>query len=53
MFPLGFMLFVLLEVLQWRNHETSENIGIGIKQAKLFVDINIQSQQSIGLINCS
>ena len=52
MFPLGFMLFVLLEMQQWRNHETSENICIGIKQAKFFVDMNIQSQQSISLINC-
>ena len=32
MFPLSFMLFVLLEhVLQQRNDENSENIGIGIK----------------------
>ena len=34
-----------------RNHETNENIGIGIKQAKSFTDTNIQSKQSI--INCS
>ena len=41
MFSLGVMVFVLLEqVLQWRNQETSENIGIGIKQVKLFMDIN-------------
>ena len=51
MFPLGFVLFVLLEVLQWRNHEISENIGVGIKLSKVFVDKNIT--QSIGLINCS
>ena len=41
MFSLGVMVFVLLEqVLQWRNQEISENIGIGIKQGKLFMDIN-------------
>ena len=34
-----------------RNRKTSENISIGIKQTKLFMDINIQSGQSI--INCS
>ena len=53
MFPLGFVLFVLLEVLQWRNHEISENIGVGIKLSKVLVDKNIQSTQPIGLINCS
>ena len=41
MFPLGFMLFILLQVLQWINHETSENISdmfvlsnIGIKSVR-------------------
>ena len=30
--PLGFMLFTILEqVLQQRNYETNENIGVGIK----------------------
>ena len=32
MFPLGFMLFIILaQLLQYRNHENSENIGIDIK----------------------
>ena len=35
-FPLGFMLLVPLEqVLPQKNHENSENTGIGIKQARL------------------